>query len=127
MNLNDFNHSCGNLPATTHVTQWGGADVWKIGGKVFAIGGWNRGEVPGITFKTSPVGFELLREMPGLRPAPYLASRGMSWIQRYALPGPDDAELKEHLARSHELVAAGLSRKLCMELGLNPMPVPRIH
>ncbi len=28
-----------SLPATTHVVQWGGAHVWKVGGKVFAVGG----------------------------------------------------------------------------------------
>ncbi len=28
-----------SLPATPHVVQWGGSDVWKVGGKVFAIGG----------------------------------------------------------------------------------------
>ena len=50
------------------------------------------------------------------RPAPYLASRGMKWIQRYALPGLSDDELKEHLARSHELVVAGLSRMVRKEL-----------
>ena len=33
--------------ATTYVVQWGGAHVWKVGGKVFAIGGWERGQHPG--------------------------------------------------------------------------------
>ena len=27
------------LPATTSVVQWGGSDVYKVGGKVFAICG----------------------------------------------------------------------------------------
>ena len=36
-----FNALCASLPATTHVVQWGGSDVWKVGGKVFAIGGWS--------------------------------------------------------------------------------------
>ncbi|MBU2588856.1 MAG: MmcQ/YjbR family DNA-binding protein [Alphaproteobacteria bacterium] len=119
MTREDFNSFCVALPTTTHVVQWGGSDVWKVGGKVFAICGWIDGELPGITFKTSPIGYEVLRDMPGLRPAPYLASRGMKWIQRYALPGLSDDELKEHLARSHELVVAGLSRKVRAELQLH--------
>ena len=32
-----FNAICQALPDTTHVVQWGNADVWKIGGKIFAI------------------------------------------------------------------------------------------
>jgi predicted DNA-binding protein (MmcQ/YjbR family) len=80
MRRDDFNAFCGALPATTHVIQWGGADVWKVGGKVFAIAGWAGGHPTGITFKVSRIAFEVLRELPGLRPAPYLASRGMSWI-----------------------------------------------
>src|SRR5262249_53547178 len=40
----EFNRFCRSLRATTHVVQWGGAHVWKVGGKVFAIGGWDEGE-----------------------------------------------------------------------------------
>lgn len=119
MTREDFNTFCASLPATTHVVQWGGADVWKVGGKVISICGWSEGRLPGITFKCSPMVFEVLRDMPGLRPAPYLASRGMSWIQRYALPGLSDTDLREYLERSHELVAAGLTRKVRTALGLN--------
>ena len=32
---------CAALPATSHVVQWGGSHVWKVGGKLFAIGGWD--------------------------------------------------------------------------------------
>ena len=75
-----FNTYCASLPATTRVVQWGGAEVWKVGGKVFAIG-WP-GDVPAITFKVGELAFEMLRDVPGLRPAPYLASRGLKWIQQ---------------------------------------------
>lgn len=118
MTRKEFNLFCAAMPATTHVVQWGGSDVWKVGGKVFAICGWSEGEMPGITFKCSPVTFEVLRDRPGLRPAPYLASRGMNWIQRHGLPGLGDDELRDHLERSYELVAAGLTRKARRELGL---------
>lgn len=113
-----FNAFCAALPATSHVVQWGGADVWKVGGKVFAIGGWGDG-APAFTFKVSGIAFEALRDQPGLRPAPYLASRGFSWIQHYGVPGLSDDDLCEHIARSHALVAAGLTKKLRRELGLD--------
>ncbi len=115
-----FNTFCGDLLHTTHVVQWGGADVWKIGGKVFAIC-WTDaedGEIS-VTFKVSEIAYEVLRDQPGLRPAPYLASRGMKWIQHYDKPGLDDAALKEQLAESYRIVSLGLTKKLQRELGLN--------
>lgn len=119
MTYQQFNTFCRSLAHTTYVMQWGDAHVWKVGGKVFAIGGWNDGKNSGITFKTSELSFDILREQPGLRPAPYLASRGMKWIQQYAKPGLKDAELKYYLSESHRLVSLGLTKKLQKELGLN--------
>ena len=118
MTYDEFNEFCRSLPATTYVCQWGGSHVWKVGGKVFAIGGWDDGEA-GFTFKVSEISYELLRDQPGLRPAPYLASRGMKWIQHYAKPGLTDDELKDYLRQSHHIVSLGLSKKKQSELGLN--------
>jgi predicted DNA-binding protein (MmcQ/YjbR family) len=53
MTYEEFNEFCSTLAATTYVTQWGGAHVWKVGRKVFAIGGWEKTGKPAITFKTS--------------------------------------------------------------------------
>jgi predicted DNA-binding protein (MmcQ/YjbR family) len=117
LTYDEFNAFCRALPATTHVVQWGDSHVWKVGGKVFAIGGWAEGN-PAFTFKVSELSFEILKEQPGLRPAPYLASRGLLWIQHYALPGLSDADLAGYLHESHRLVAGGLSKKKQRELGL---------
>lgn len=113
----DYNAFCASLPATSHVVQWGGAHVWKVGGKVFVIGGWNKDQ-PSFSFKVSHIAYEMLQEQPGLRPAPYLASRGMKWIQHYEAPGLSDVELKDYIKESHHLVAQGLSKKKQRELGL---------
>lgn len=118
MTYEEYNDFCRGLPVTTHVVQWGGAHVWKVGGKVFAIGGWNDNDIAAITFKTSDIAFEILKDTPGLRPAPYLASRGFKWIQHYDEPGLSDGELREYIAQSHQLVASGLSKKKQRELGL---------
>ena len=118
MDLDEFNQFCGSLPATSHVVQWGDANVWKVGGKVFAIGGWSDGERPGITFKTTEEEFDFLIEMPGVRPAPYLASRGFTWVQDFEDPGLDDEDLMEQILESHRLVGLGLSKKKQRELGL---------
>jgi predicted DNA-binding protein (MmcQ/YjbR family) len=118
MTYEEFNAFCRSLPASTHVVQWGGSQVWKVGGKVFAIGGWSDdGEA--FTFKVSRITYEMLKDQPGVRPAPYLASRGMSWIQRYDRAGLGDADLKLYLKESHRLVSLGLSKKSRRELGLD--------
>lgn len=119
MTYDEFNEFCGSLPATSYVCQWGGSDVWKVGGKVFAIGGWNDGSITGITFKVSESDYEFLKDEPGLRPAPYLASRGFKWIQQYKAPGLTDDELKHYIHESHRLASLNLTRKKQKELGLN--------
>ena len=119
MTYEEFNKFCDSLPATTHVIQWGNSDVWKVGGKVFAIGGWEKSEKPAYTFKTSEHNFLFLSECPGYRPAPYLASRGMKWIQQYDVSPDEDEDLKYYIQESHRIVSLGLTRKKQKELGIN--------
>jgi len=117
MTRDQFNAFCAALGPTTHVVQWGNADVWKIGGKVFAIGGWAEGR-DAITFKCTDLAFEVLSGAPGLRPAPYLASRGLKWLQHYAEPGLPEAELRAHIKASYHMIAAALPGKTRAALGL---------
>lgn len=117
------NAFCAGLPAATHVVQWGGADVWKIGGKVFAIAGWgeNRHGEAGhfaVSFKVSDMMFEVLRDRDDCRPAPYLASRGLKWIQYYRGETMDDDEVLGLIEASYRLVAAALPKKTRKALGL---------
>lgn len=116
MTLDEYNAFCERLPATSHVIQWRGAHVWKVGSKVFTLAR-DKAELA-VTFKVSRLTYEILQQMPGLRPAPYLASRGMSWIQHHAAPGLDDQALREHIVASHRMVAARLSKKMRKQLGL---------
>ncbi|MEQ1673027.1 MAG: MmcQ/YjbR family DNA-binding protein [Hyphomicrobium sp.] len=118
MTLDQYNAFCGSLAHTTHVVQWGGAHVWKVAGKVFAIGGWNENQRLCVSFKCTALTFEILKDSPGMRPAPYLASRGMTWLQ---WTGPETISikaLKDQIRESHRLVALGLPKKLQAELGL---------
>lgn len=80
MTREDFTAFCAAMPAATHVVQWGNTDVWKVGGKFFALCGWHEGGAA-FTFKVGDVAFEVLGSERGIRPAPYLASRGMKWLQ----------------------------------------------
>ncbi len=112
--LNDF---CRSLPQSTHVVQWGNSDVWKVGGKLFALLGWSDGD-SAATFKVSDLAYEVLSDMLGIRPAPYLASRGMKWVQVYGDPGLPDDQLRAHIEVSYEMIKAKLTKKKRAELGL---------
>lgn len=119
MTYDDYNDFCSKLAATSYVMQWGNAHVWKVGGKVFAIGGWEKLEQPAFTFKASELNFNVLKEQPGFRPAPYMASRGMLWIQQYQVNKNEIETLQYYLTESHRLVSLGLTKKRQKELGLN--------
>jgi len=115
----EFNEFCRQLTATSYVVQWGDSHVWKVGGKVFAIGGWEKSDKPAFTFKTSELNFEILRDEPGFRPAPYMASRGMKWIQLYDTTKAKSEQFIYYLEESHRIVSLGLTKKKQKELGLN--------
>ncbi len=129
MTLEDYNQFCASFLHSTYVVQWGGAHVWKIGGKVYAIGGWSakdetpKGDEPlkgnvAVSFKCSEMIFEMYREAVGVRPAPYLASRGMKWLQRTHDDALSDKNLYGLIADSYTIVGSGLTKKLQRELGL---------
>jgi predicted DNA-binding protein (MmcQ/YjbR family) len=128
MTLSEFNWICGSLAHTSIVVQWGGAHVWKVAGKVFVIGRDTDGEIETVSFKCSPLMFEVLKNEPGVQPAPYLASRGLSWLQRTSSQSLSDVALKDAMRESHRLVSLGLSKALQKQLGLNQTPTakPRV-
>lgn len=119
MTYEQFNAFCGALPATSYVVQWGNSHVWKVGGKVFAIGGWGDNKQPAFVFKTSDVNFEFLKLAEGYKPAPYFANRGMKWIQLFDSVAANDEELIYYLTESYRLVSLGLTKVKQKELGLN--------
>jgi predicted DNA-binding protein (MmcQ/YjbR family) len=111
MTREEYDAFCANLPYATRVVEWGEASVWKVQGKVFAIGGWSASPEFAVTFKCSKASFATLSELPGLRPAHYLASRGLSWVQRIDDRSLSDEDLRDYLRQSYSLVVAGLPKK----------------
>lgn len=121
MKLQHFNDFCGSLAHTAHVVQWGGVHVWKVGGlkgKMFALAFPELQKQLAITFKVSAMSYDILKEQAGLRPAPYLASRGMTWIQRVSSETMDDEALKDYLVESRRLCAHALPKNVQKQLGL---------
>lgn len=101
------------LPAATLVHQWRDDSVAKVGGRIFALLDKDPGDV---WFKVSPMAFELLTELPAIRPAPYFARAG--WVA-VAVGSPlSETEIKSYIAEAHRLVASRLTRKMQAVLGL---------
>jgi len=104
------------LPATEKAVQWGGADVYKVGGRVFAL----KTLEGALSIKVSDIAYAALVETGQARPAPYLARA--KWVAFEALEALDADEVRGWLAAAHALVAAKLTRRARAELGLYPPP-----
>jgi predicted DNA-binding protein (MmcQ/YjbR family) len=103
---------CRSLPGVSMSLQWGDHQVYKVGGKMFAVTS-ARGTV---SFKANDVAFEMLTETGMARPSPYMARA--RWVYVDELTKFPAAELRGYIAQSHALVAKKLTRKAQRDLGL---------
>ena len=117
MNREEFNAFCGALTGVTYVEQWGGASVWKVGGKLFAIcANWGEGPGDKVKFKCSDLSYQILGELEGVSPAPYLARA--KWVQ--VIPGATltDEDVRSYIVEAHTIIAGKLTKKARAELSL---------
>lgn len=103
-----------SLPGVTVVDQWE-CRVAKVGGKVFMLLG-HLNEGGRISFKCGEDSFEILTSIDGIVQAPYFAKR--QWVAVSGTADFPDRDLRAYLSRSYTLVAAGLTKKLRLELGI---------
>ncbi len=111
------------FPGATANVQWGEDHVFKIGGKMFAVIGMRGGKFAGLSFKCSPDSFTLLTQLPGLKPAPYLARA--EWVALEALGTLPGDQLAAYLRRAYEIVLGNLPRKQQAALAGKPAPKSR--
>lgn len=107
-----FDAACRALPGVTMDRQWGDDEVYKVGGRMFAV----TGPSGGLSIKVTDIAYEALVETSEARPAPYLARA--KWVRFNTLNDLDDAEVVDWLATAHALVAAKLTRAARREIGL---------
>lgn len=118
MRRNGFEAFVARLPSVTLVRQWRDDSVAKVGGKIFALLDRDPGEV---WCKVSDMSFDLLTELPGIRPAPYFARAGWVAISHECPLSGEDVEA--YVVEAHRLVAAKLSKKLRQQLGLDHLAI----
>ena len=112
MTREGFDAAARALPAVTMVVQWGDSQVYKVGGKMFAL----LARDGSCSLKASEIAYMALTEAGLGHKMPY--SSGGGWIAFPTLTTLPDEELTALLARSHALIAAKLTRKARAELGL---------
>jgi predicted DNA-binding protein (MmcQ/YjbR family) len=105
-----------SLPGATEDIKWGADWVASVGGKMFLVGGPEPGSWTGCSFKVDDHRFLELSGLPGLMPAPYAARH--HWVRVCDAKALPLAELKALVTRSHELVAAKLTKKARLALGI---------
>ena len=102
-----------SLPAATETIQWGDNRVFKVGEKMFFVSGYAPDSL--YSFKVDDDRFLELSDLPGVRPAPYLARA--RWVQVDAehcvLSANEIHELVEH---SYRIVFARLTKKKQREI-----------
>jgi len=109
MNIEWVRRYCMSMPHATESVQWGSNLVFKIGGKMFAVGSLEPAKV-WLSFKCSPEEFAELTERPGIIPAPYLARS--QWVALETEDALTANELKRLVHTSYNLVLEKLPKKL---------------
>ena len=116
MKYEDIKKHCLSLPGATVNLQWGYDQVFKVGGKMFAVYGMDGKTFHGMSFKVADDSFEILTQMPGIIPAPYMARA--KWVKIDKLNRLPAKDIKAYLTRAHALVAEKLPKKTRQKLGL---------
>lgn len=111
----EFDHYCNGLKSTTHVVQWRGSSVWKIGGKIFAIHpDMGHGKEHRLSFKCSELSYQILCELPGIIPSPYLARA--KWVQITTAEAMNTEDVCAYIKIAYDIISQKLTRDQRAEL-----------
>ncbi|WP_300664059.1 MmcQ/YjbR family DNA-binding protein [Fluviicola sp.] len=109
MDIETIRNICTHLPHVTEDIKWEHDLVFLIGEKMFCVTGLDENPVS-ASFKASDELFEELSNLPGFKPAPYLAR--YKWILVEDISILKKVELESYVKQSYELVKAKLPAKI---------------
>ena len=109
MNVDSIRAFCTRLPNVTEDVKWGHDLCFLIGGKMFAVSCLDATVDHRLAFKCTADRFVELIEIDGIIPAPYMARNNWVMMQRY--DALRDAEIRELVRASYEMVLAKLPKK----------------
>ena len=110
MTLDQLRTYCSTLPHVTEDVKWGNDLCFLIAEKMFCVASLDPKEGNRVSFKCTPKDFAEFIERDGIIPAPYMARN--HWVSVEKWSALRDAEIKEAVAKSYELVKAKLPKKL---------------
>jgi len=116
MNIDSVRACCKALPRVTEDVQWDNQLLFRVARKIFCVVALEPASVTKIVFKCTPEKFAELVEQEGIVPAPYMARN--HWVALTNWTALRDAELRECLGESYQLVVSKLSKKLQRKLSL---------
>jgi len=105
---------CLGLPHATEDVQWGEHLLFRIAGKIFCITSLEPSAPVKVCFKCTPEKFAELVEIEGIIPAPYMARN--HWVAMVEIHALRQAEIKELVRNSYQLVFGRLPKRLQGEL-----------
>ena len=104
------------MPFVTEDVKWGNDLVFSIGGKMFCVVGLDQAPVS-ASFKVTEEEFGAMSNLPGFKPAPYVAK--YKWVLIDDINRMNKSEWKRYLKQSYDLVSEKLPKKIRKELGLS--------
>ena len=116
MNIEDIQAICRSMTSVTEDVKWGNDLVFSIGGKMFCVVGLDQSPTT-ASFKVSDEEFEEMCNLPGFKPAPYVAKYKWVWVDD--INKMKKSDWKKYLKQSYELVSEKLSGKMKKQLGIN--------
>ncbi len=114
MGIEEIREYCLSLPGTTEGMKWGEHLTFMVGNKMYAIFGLDQTPV-NASFKVSDEDFEEMSDLPGMKPAPYLARN--KWIAIDDIGRLSDQKWKEILDQSYTIIRKKLPKKVQETLG----------
>ena len=113
MNAARLRKICLSFPGATETIQWGDNRVFKVGNKMFAVSGYEDDSL--YSFKVDDDRFLELSDLPGFRPAPYLARA--KWVQVDPALSELPSDHIESLVRdAYDVIFGRLTKKLQREI-----------
>ncbi len=102
-----------SFPGATETVQWENDLVFKVGGKMFAVTGLE--EDSRYSFKVADDRFLELSDLPGFKPAPYLARAKWVQVDPSACDLPSE-HLEDLIREAYEIIFGRLTKKLQREI-----------
>ena len=115
MHIEDIQAICRQLTGVTEDIKWEHDLVFSIGGKMFCVVGLYQTPTS-ASFKVRDDEFDEMSNLPGFKPAPYVAKYKWVWIDD--ITKMKKADWKRYLHQSYDLVKDKLPNKIKKQLGI---------